>query len=128
MQLHFWVYLLRCADESYYVGHTDNLEGRVAQHQAGTYEGYTRKRRPVALLWSEAVGTREEALAFERRIKGWTRAKKEALITGDWERIKLLSKPPHERASTTLSTNEMGKANPDPRSSCAKSKDARAIP
>jgi predicted GIY-YIG superfamily endonuclease len=107
MQLHFWIYLLRCRDGSFYVGHTDDLERRLAQHQAGTFEGYTRKHRPVTLVWSEAVGTREEALAFERRIKGWTRAKKEALIAGDWARISWLSKPPRERASTSLSTNEI---------------------
>ncbi|GAA4018576.1 GIY-YIG nuclease family protein [Sphingomonas swuensis] len=106
MQLHFWVYLLGCADGSYYVGHTDNLEKRLHEHQNGIHEGYTQKRRPVRLLWSEATGSREEALAFERRIKGWTRAKKEALIIGDWAAIKWLSKPPSERASTSLSTNE----------------------
>ncbi|GAA4007529.1 hypothetical protein GCM10022211_21070 [Sphingomonas humi] len=60
------------------------------------------------MVWSEATSSRDEALAFERRIKGWTRAKKEALIRGDWSEIKLLSKPPRERASTSLSTNEDG--------------------
>ena len=105
MQLHFWVYLLRCSDGSNYVGHSDDLERRLDEHQAGTHEGYIRKRRPVRLVWSEAISSREEALAFERRIKGWTRAKKDALIIGDWARIKHLSRPVHERASTSLSTN-----------------------
>jgi LAO/AO transport system kinase len=84
----FFVYLLRCADGSYYVGHTDELERRVAQHQAGEIEGYTQERRPVELVWSQETGSREEALSAELRIKGWGRAKKEALIAGDWGAIK----------------------------------------
>ena len=83
----FFVYMLRCADESYYVGHTDELERRIAQHQAGEIDGYTRGHRPVKLVWSQETATREEALAAERRIKGWARAKKEALIRGDWTAI-----------------------------------------
>ena len=84
----FFVYLLRCADGTYYAGHTDELERRVAQHQAGEVEGYTHERRPVELVWSQETGSRDEALSAERRIKGWGRAKKEALIAGDWGAIK----------------------------------------
>jgi predicted GIY-YIG superfamily endonuclease len=87
----FWVYLLRCADESYYVGHTDNLELRIAQHQSGDLGGYTKRRRPVQLVYSESFGTRDDAFAAERQIKGWSRKKKEALIDGDWERLRLLA-------------------------------------
>ena len=83
----FFVYMLRCADGSYYVGHTDDLEQRFAQHQAGEIEGYTHQRRPVELVWSQETATRDEALAAERRLKGWARAKKEALIRGDWNAI-----------------------------------------
>jgi LAO/AO transport system kinase len=83
----FFVYLLRCADDSYYVGHTDNLEHRLAQHQAGEIEGYTSNRRPVQLVWSQETASREEALAAEQQIKGWARAKKEALIRGDWAAV-----------------------------------------
>jgi predicted GIY-YIG superfamily endonuclease len=79
----FWVYILHCADGSYYTGHTDNLERRVAEHQVGELPGYTLSRRPVALVYSEAFTTREEALACERRIKGWSRQKKEAMISKD---------------------------------------------
>ena len=79
--------MLRCSDGSYYVGHTDELERRVAMHQAGEVEGYTRQRRPVELAWSQETASREEALAAELRIKGWARAKKEALIRGDWSAI-----------------------------------------
>ena len=88
----FWVYIMRCADGSYYVGHTDNLDARVSAHHAGEIEGYTRTRRPVHLVFSEEFPTREEALAHERQVKGWSRAKKEALIKGNWSRIQALSR------------------------------------
>jgi len=83
----FFVYMLRCADKSYYVGHTDELDRRVAQHQSGAIEGYTFKRRPVELVWTHEAATREDALTAELRIKGWGRSKKEALIRGDWTAI-----------------------------------------
>ncbi|MFA5683684.1 MAG: GIY-YIG nuclease family protein [Lysobacteraceae bacterium] len=85
----FWTYMLRCADGSFYLGHTDELERRIAQHQHGEIPGYTVKRRPVTLVWSQPFSTREEALAAERQVKGWARAKKEALIRGDWKAIQV---------------------------------------
>jgi predicted GIY-YIG superfamily endonuclease len=91
----FWVYILRCADRSYYTGHTDNLEERIAKHQMGEIEGYTSTRRPVKLLFSEEFSTRAEALAVERQIKGWTRRKKEALIRGDWSEVSRLAQRSH---------------------------------
>jgi len=109
--MQFWVYLLRCADGSYYAGHTDNLEGRLWQHQQGIGSDWTRRRRPVELAWCEATSTRDDAFAFERRIKGWTRAKKEALIAGDWDRISWLARPAHERPSTSLRTSEIERAS-----------------
>jgi LAO/AO transport system kinase len=99
----FHVYMLRCADGSFYVGHTDELQRRVAQHEAGELPGYTHERRPVSLVWHQETATREEALAAEMRIKGWSRAKKEALIAGDWERVKQLA-----RASTGSARTEGG--------------------
>ena len=87
----FFVYVLRCSDGSYYAGHTDNLERRVGQHQAGEAEGYTQSRRPVTLMWSQDFPSRLEALEAERRIKGWSRAKKEALIAGDWAALRALA-------------------------------------
>ena len=75
----FWVYILRCGDNSYYTGHTDNLEERIARHKT---EGYTSTRLPVSLVFSEEFPTREEALTCERQIKGWSRRKKEALMRG----------------------------------------------
>ena len=88
----FYTYLLRCSDDSYYAGHTDNLEVRLAQHQSGALGGYTAKRRPVTLLWSDAFQTRDDAFAAERKLKGWSRAKKEALIAGDWARVSQLAR------------------------------------
>ena len=87
----FWVYILRCADNSYYTGHTDSLEARIGMHQSGECGGYTATRRPVALVWSQECTTREEALSAERQIKGWSRKKKEAMMHGDWAEVSRLS-------------------------------------
>ena len=88
----FYAYLLQCADGKFYAGHTDNLENRVGQHQSGAIPGYTRMRLPVHLRWSESFQTRDEARTIERQIKGWTRAKKEALIAGNWDAVRTLAK------------------------------------
>ena len=112
--MQFWVYLLRCADGSYYTGHTEDLDRRLWQHQRGICCDWTSRRRPVELVWCEAVPTRYEALAFERRVKGWTRAKKEALIEGDWDRISWLARSPSERPSTSLRTNEQESCSNQP--------------
>lgn len=80
----FYTYILQCSDGSFYIGHTENLENRIAQHQSGCFTGYTYKRRPVELMWSENFPSRIEALDAEKQIKGWTRGKKQALIDGDW--------------------------------------------
>lgn len=88
----FFVYILRCSDGSYYTGHTENLELRIAQHNEGTYESYTSERRPLALVWQESFASREEALEQERKLKGWSRAKKEALIAGDWGKVSELAR------------------------------------
>ena len=88
----FYVYILRCNDGSYYVGHTDDLETRLALHADGSLRGYTLQRRPVQLVFAREFETREDALARERQIKGWSRAKKEALIRGDWPAVQRLSK------------------------------------
>ncbi len=87
----FWVYILKCADNSYYTGHTDNLEKRIAKHQTGELEGYKSTRLPVVLVFAQEFPTCEEALLSERRIKGWSRKKKEALIRGDWAEVSRLA-------------------------------------
>lgn len=81
----FWVYILQCNDKSYYTGHTDNLEKRIAQHQQRIIPScYTRTRLPVQLVYCQPFFSREEALAAEKKIQGWNRRKKEALINADW--------------------------------------------
>jgi putative endonuclease len=86
--------MLRCRDGSYYVGshRGEDVMTRVAQHNEGIGGDYTRRRRPVTLVWSETFEWATDAIACERRLKGWSRAKKEALIHGDWARISALSK------------------------------------
>ncbi len=80
-----YVYILLCADGSYYTGVTTNLERRLREHQEGADpRAYTYTRRPVKLVWAEEVPTYEDALRLERQIKGWRRAKKETLIRGDF--------------------------------------------
>jgi predicted GIY-YIG superfamily endonuclease len=90
-KMSFWVYILRCSDGSYYTGHTDDLQHRIGFHQAGEVAGYTHTRRPLELVHSQEFATREEALSAELQIKGWNRAKKEALIRGDWDEVVRLS-------------------------------------
>ena len=87
------IYMLRCRDGSYYVGSANDLERRLSEHQTGAYGGYTSARRPVELVWSQSFDRAVDAIAAERRIKGWSRAKKEALIRGDWSLIQTLSPP-----------------------------------
>jgi putative endonuclease len=88
----FWVYIIRCSDGSYYTGHTDNLEGRIAQHSSGAIPScYTFSRRPLECVFSQDFPTREEALASEQQIKGWGRKKKEAMICGDWAEVSRLA-------------------------------------
>ena len=88
----FHAYMLRCSDGSYYLGQTDMLERRMAQHEAGEIEGYTQTRRPVELVWSQEFASRDEAIAAEQQIKGWSRNKKEALIAGDCAAISALAR------------------------------------
>ncbi len=87
------LYILRCANGSYYTGTTRaELEQRIAEHQSGSFPGFTAKRRPVVLVYSEFFDQIVDAIAAERKIKGWSRAKKEALMAGDFQRIAQLSR------------------------------------
>jgi len=86
-----WVYILRCADRSYYTGVTVNLDRRLDQH-ANSATGYTAKRKPFELVWTEEFANLDDAQAFERQVKGWRRSKKEALIRGDWSEIQRLAR------------------------------------
>jgi putative endonuclease len=83
-----FLYILRCSDQSLYVGTTrTTLELRLAQHNAGSLGGYTSTRRPVTLAYSEWFERITDAITAERKLKKWTRAKKEAFIRGDWESV-----------------------------------------
>jgi putative endonuclease len=87
-----YLYILRCADGSYYVGTTlSGLETRLAEHQAGAFDGYTARRRPVTLVFHQNFESIEGAVAAERQVKGWRREKKEALIRGDFAALPRLS-------------------------------------
>ena len=84
----FYTYILKCADGSYYTGSTTELALRIAEHVNGVDpQAYTYSRRPVELVWSQEFVTHDEAFRAEHQIKGWSRAKKEALIRNDWVTI-----------------------------------------
>ena len=119
----FWVYILRCADGSYYTGQTDNLEKRIGEHTAGAVTScYTLKRRPLELVFSQDFPAREEALASERQIKGWSRKKKEAMMRGDWAEVSRLAKSTPVRPepvegpelSPTVRTEHIATVRPEP--------------
>ena len=100
-----FVYLLRCSDGRYYVGSTrSSLERRVSEHDAGHLGGFTKSRCPVELVFSQSFERIDDAVAAERQLKGWSRAKKEALIRGDTEALVKLSKSrteyPHPSTSS----------------------------
>src|SRR6185503_3411386 len=88
-----WGYMLRCADGSYYVGLTRaGLDKRVAEHREGRFAGYTHSRRPVELVWAQDFQWLTDAIACERRIKGWRREKKNALANGQYDALPGLAK------------------------------------
>lgn len=92
----FSLYILECGDGTLYVGHTDNLDERMRQHESGTANAYTSKRKPLKLLFAEEFDSRYDALTMERKLKGWSRAKKLAYVAGDWRRVSNLSKGKHK--------------------------------
>ena len=89
-----YAYMVRCADGSYYVGSTPDLERRLWEHNEGLGSRYTRRpgRRPVTLVWSHEYDSIADAFAFEKQLQGWSRAKREALIAGDYEALPALAK------------------------------------
>ena len=100
LRMPFYVYILNCSDGSYYTGHTDNLDVRMAQHGAGEGCAYTSKRRPLTLLWATDCQTLNEAFELEKQIQGWSRAKKEALMRGDFAALPVLSRSKSANPST----------------------------
>ncbi|MBR10568.1 MAG: hypothetical protein CMP48_23155 [Rickettsiales bacterium] len=89
----YTVYILECSDKSYYVGVTNDIEHRLWEHHSGyNSKSYTFSRRPVKLVFQEHFRDINHAISFEKQIKGWRRAKKEALIKGNWDLLPELSK------------------------------------
>ena len=90
---HYTVYILECRDGSYYVGITNDIDTRIVQHNEGhDKKAYTFRRRPVSLVFEEHFKDVNQAIAFEKQVKGWRREKKEALIRREWEHLPELSK------------------------------------
>jgi len=88
----FYVYMLMCRDGTFYTGQTDNLEKRLAEHQAGIKCRYTAGRRPVELAWCQTFPTRDQAKVAGFQIKNWSQAKKRALIDGDFDLVRTAAK------------------------------------
>jgi len=87
----YFVYILKCSDDSYYAGVTNNLEKRVNEHQSGLIKGYTSSRLPIKLVFSETFSDINQAVRFEKQVKGWSRKKKEALINRNFDLLVTLS-------------------------------------
>ena len=92
-----WVYILKCRDGSYYTGCTTSLEQRIGQHKAGTFSGYTSMRLPVEVVWCAEFQDIHDAIDYERKLKRWSRATKEAVIAGDWDRLSNLARNRQKR-------------------------------
>jgi putative endonuclease len=88
-----FVYIVQCSDKSYYVGVTNDVERRVAEHNLGSdIKSYTYNKRPVTIKFCEQFSDPTQAIMFEKMLKGWSRKKKEALFNKNWEEIKKLAK------------------------------------
>ena len=88
-----WCYIVRCSDGSYYVGSTIHLEQRISEHNSPDLGAvYTRRRRPVVLVWAGEFASTKEAFNYEKQVQGWNRQKREALIRGDFEDLPALSR------------------------------------
>jgi len=88
----YYVYILKCSDESYYTGITNNITLRLRQHQSGFHrDGYTYNKRPIKLEFQQEFNDVIQAILFEKKLKGWTRKKKQALINGNFDLVQILS-------------------------------------
>lgn len=88
----YYVYILQCSDDSYYTGITNDIHKRFVQHQDGLdKDSYTYNKRPVTLEFYQEFNDVNQAIFFEKKIKGWTKAKKAALINGDFDMLQILA-------------------------------------
>lgn len=104
-----WMYILECADGSYYTGSTNNLELRLSQHQAGEGANHTRKRLPVKLIYFEEFARIDEAYYREKQVQGWSRKKKEALMNNLPEELKRAAECMNETHYKNYQKNEQSK-------------------
>jgi putative endonuclease len=89
----YYVYIVQCSDGAYYTGVTNDLERRLWEHNTGFNDScFTFKRRPVTLKYEQRFTDIDNAIAWEKQLKGWSRKKKEALFIGDWDEIEKLSR------------------------------------
>jgi len=89
------IYILQCSDNTLYTGHTQDIQNRLNIHNKGQGPAYTAARRPLLLVYSEPHPSKKSALRREKQIKKWTRAKKQALITGNMNKLHQLAKRRH---------------------------------
>ena len=96
----YYVYIVKCKDNSYYTGVTNDIERRIAEHNSGIDKNsYTFSRKPVELMFTYEFNDINQAIAFEKQLKGWSRKKKEAVISGDWDILKVLAECRNESHS-----------------------------
>lgn len=107
-----WTYILRCADGSFYVGSARDLDARMSQHALGTDGSYTVTRRPVELVWAQESDRIDEAYVLERKIKGWRREKRIALIEGRFADLPALSRSGSHLRDPSTSSGSGGRADP----------------
>jgi putative endonuclease len=89
MSQFYYVYILECSDASFYTGVTNDLERRMKEHHQGlNLSCYTYQKRPLELVFKQEFTDVKQAIAFEKKLKGWRREKKIALINDDWENLK----------------------------------------
>ena len=101
------MYILRCSNDSYYTGSTDDMERRLIEHSEGRGSNYTRKYLPVELVYREDFDSVDEAFSREKQVQNWSRAKKEALIRGDYEHLSELSRSSGSGPSTSSGTADV---------------------
>ena len=102
-----WVYILQCSDNSYYTGCTTNLEKRLTQHNEARYDSYTSARLPIKLLWHLEFVDVRDAIVLERKIKKWTRKKKEALMMGDFDLLHELARSTYAKMKSDYPEREI---------------------
>jgi putative endonuclease len=109
-----WMYILECADGSYYTGSTNNLELRLKQHSNGEGANHTKKHLPVTLVYFEEFDRIDTAFYREKQVQGWSRKKKEALINGDFDKLSHHAKNYTQFPRDVVSTSSTTPLVPEP--------------